>query len=188
MSIKLFLGLGNDYPQFKDTRHNVGMFFIQKICALKEVALKKHLNTSSYHAECEDFFLATNATYINESGIAAAGCLKHFNLKPSEICVVHDELELPCGSFKFKIGGATGGHNGLRSIERRIGSRDFCRLRIGISRPADRSQVRDYVVEKISRSDQDLINEACIYLCHNIDKIIHYENNMTNYKNKGFPI
>ena len=97
---------------------------------------------------------------MNRSGQAVAALAQFYKIKPEEILVVHDELDIPCGRIKFKLGGGNGGHNGLKDIQARLGTPDFYRLRLGIDHPGDRNLVVGYVLNKPSPEHRQQIDEA----------------------------
>lgn len=97
---------------------------------------------------------------MNVSGRAVGALAQFYKLVPSQILVVHDELDLPPGSAKLKLGGGHGGHNGLKDIIAHLGSKDFWRLRVGIGHPGDRAEVVNYVLNAPRKEEQGLIEEA----------------------------
>jgi len=108
--------------------------------------------------------VAKPSSYMNESGGPVAGLLKFFSLTPARLIVVHDELDIPFGEVRLKWGGGEGGHNGLRSISKSIGSKDYGRVRLGVDRPPGRMEAADYVLRDFSSSQSEevalLVGEA----------------------------
>lgn len=100
------------------------------------------------------------STFMNTSGEGVLAVCQFYKIAPSEVLIVHDDLDLPVGVVKFKTGGGHAGHNGLRDIIARLNSKDFHRLRIGIGHPGHKELVVDYVLSKPSVSDKELINNA----------------------------
>ena len=100
------------------------------------------------------------STYMNRSGLAVAAVLGYFKLKPDQLLVAHDELDLAPGVVRLKSGGGHGGHNGLKDIVAHLGTADFLRLRLGIGHPGDRDRVADYVLDAPNVTDGDLIDKA----------------------------
>jgi PTH1 family peptidyl-tRNA hydrolase len=100
------------------------------------------------------------STYMNRSGSAVAAVVSYFKLKPDQLLVVHDELDLAPGVARLKSGGGHGGHNGLKDILAHLGTADFLRLRLGIGHPGDRARVADYVLDAPNGVDGALIDEA----------------------------
>ena len=163
-TIRLLVGLGNPGADYVDTRHNAGFWLVDEIAADLGASFRfeKRYNADECKARVNgrDLFLLKPQTFMNRSGQAVAGLARYFKIKPQEIMVVHDELDLPPGTNKLKYGGGHGGHNGLRDIVNHLGSRDFFRIRVGIGHPGDAKQVINYVLRKPSQSDLGLIEGA----------------------------
>ena len=162
--ISLIVGLGNPGPQYSATRHNAGFWFIEKLCEIyncrltAESKFKGHIGkTTIAGKEC---YLFQSATYMNHSGQALKLVSHFYKIKPKQILVVHDELDLPPGSARLKFDGGHGGHNGLRDINDHLGTRGYYRLRLGIGHPNDRDMVTDYVLHKPSVADKMQIMQA----------------------------
>lgn len=140
-AIKLIVGLGNPGAEYEQTRHNAGALFVERIAAAQGVNLvadRKYFGlTGRYSHQGQDVRLLIPTTYMNRSGQAVAALAGFFRIKPEEILVAHDELDLPPGVAKLKQGGGHGGHNGLRDIIAQLGNQNtFYRLRLGIGHPA----------------------------------------------------
>jgi PTH1 family peptidyl-tRNA hydrolase len=162
--VKLIAGLGNPGRKYAETRHNAGFAWVEALAAQSKISFKDEAKFSGKTARVSegtgDLWLVMPQTYMNLSG-QAVGALAHFyKIVPGEILVVHDELDLPPGGAKIKFGGGVAGHNGLKDIAAHLGTRDFWRLRIGIGHPGNRDRVADYVLERASRDDQALIDDA----------------------------
>jgi len=112
-------------------------------------------------------------TFMNASGQSLARLANFYKIAPEEILVVHDELDLPPGSVRLKQGGGHGGHNGLRDIISRLGSREFMRLRIGIGHPGSAPQVESYVLKKAPKAEQQQIDAAIDAALAQVDEIVH---------------
>ncbi len=159
--IKLVVGLGNPGLQYQRTRHNAGFLFLDDLVAANSGAQwlvnRQFFGEISAFSYCGERVVAIKpSTFMNKSGQAVGVIASFYKIKPEEILVVHDELELPVGHVKMKFGGGHAGHNGLRDIIARIGSADFYRLRIGIGRPQVGS-VADYVLSKPSLEEQQAL-------------------------------
>ncbi|QEK38348.1 aminoacyl-tRNA hydrolase [Candidatus Cytomitobacter primus] len=147
---KLIVGLGNIGTQYDHTRHNLGFIFLdilKKQFLLSEFAANKKSNFII--SKNQNFNMIKPITYMNSSGLAVLSYLSKNRCKPSEILVIHDDLNLANHTIKFKEGGGTGGHNGLKSISAAIGQ-DYHRVRLGISHPGE--NVAHYVLEKTDLS------------------------------------
>jgi len=131
---KLVVGLGNPGNQYKGTRHNIGFMVVDVIA---EAAGAKWKTEKKYAlAKAGNMLLLKPMTYMNLSGEAVRAIMAKYKLKPGEVLVIHDDLDLPTGSLRAKTGGGNAGHNGLGSIDEAIG-KDYARIRIGISHPRE---------------------------------------------------
>ena len=163
--IRLIVGLGNPGSEYEGTRHNAGAFFVREIARRAGVELR---DDSKYFGEVgrgtfagHDLRLLIPTTFMNRSGKSVAALATFFKIPPEELLVAHDELDIPAGEARFKMGGGHGGHNGLRDIIPALGgSRDFFRLRVGIGHPGHASQVSGYVLRKPAPSERDLIDAS----------------------------
>ncbi len=166
--IQLIVGLGNPGQQYQKTRHNAGVWFVEAIAEAYGHKLRDEKRFQSLMAEFlfpitfEKVILLCPQTYMNLSGQAVAAVAKYYHLLPENILVVHDELDLPPGVVKLKWGGGHAGHNGLKDIMDRLGTKDFWRLRIGIDRPSYliKQPVVDYVLGKPAMAEKILIDEG----------------------------
>lgn len=164
-AVQLIVGLGNPGPEYDQTRHNAGAFFVERLAAAQGVNLsfdKKYFGlTGKFSHQGRVIRLLIPTTYMNRSGQAVAALANFFRIKPEEILVAHDELDMPPGVCKLKQGGGHGGHNGLRDIIASLANQNnFHRLRIGIGHPGHSSQVSNYVLSRAPRSEQDLTNTS----------------------------
>lgn len=164
--IKLVVGLGNPGPRYAFTRHNLGFLIVDSFLVLPEVTILKKKQqkekgelTEVFYQESKYLFLKPY-TYMNRSGLAVGEVANFFSLQPEEILVIHDELDLPLGSIKFKKGGGTAGHNGLKSICEHLGSKDFLRMRVGIGRPKRGEDIADYVLSSFYPEEKDLVDQV----------------------------
>lgn len=162
--IKLIVGLGNPGPEHEATRHNAGFWWVDGFANAHRMAFrteaKFHALAAKGAVDGREVFLLKPQTFMNVSGRAVGAIAQFYKLLPSEILVAHDELDLPPGSVKLKLGGGHGGHNGLKDIIAHLGSRDFWRLRIGIGHPGERAEVSNYVLKPPRREEMELIEEA----------------------------
>ena len=156
-AIGLIVGLGNPGAKYSNNRHNVGFMFVDQLAAAQQLELRAHTRWRGQyalwrHAEGSAHLLKPS-TYMNLSGQAVAACVRYFQVAPEQILVVHDEIDFPSSRLRLKFGGGSGGHNGLNDIMRHLGSRDFWRLRVGVGRPTDRAQVKNYVLSDFSATE-----------------------------------
>jgi len=164
-TIRLIAGLANPGPEYAQTRHNAGGWFVQQLAARYHQELKPEARFFGLTARLQpvngDIRLLIPTTYMNLSGKAVAALASFYRILPREILVVHDELDLPPGVARFKLGGGHGGHNGLKDIISKLGNnREFHRLRIGIGHPGSKEQVTGFVLGKAPPSQQQQIDAA----------------------------
>lgn len=163
--IKLIVGLANPGAKYEGTRHNAGEWLINELARMYNVSLKddaKYFGKVGKIATAQgDVWLLVPTTFMNLSGKAVGALANFFRIKPDEIIVAHDELDLPCGVAKIKQGGGHGGHNGLKDIISALGNNNnFYRIRIGIDHPGDKTMVANYVLGKAPQADQEKMNAA----------------------------
>ncbi len=165
--IRLLVGLGNPGPEYAQTRHNAGFWWIDAAAH----SLGARLNAERAYfglvarvnrtgPDAVPVWLLEPQTYMNLSGKSVASLARFFKITPPEILVVHDELDLPPGQMKLKLGGSHAGHNGLRDIHAQLGSADYWRLRLGIGHPGVKSDVVDYVLRKPPADERDAIEKV----------------------------
>ncbi len=160
------VGLGNPGPSYAGNRHNVGAMVLDELAARAGIRLSPGKGARARALSGEGrlagrrVVLARPTTYMNESGGPVRGLLDYHHLSVEDLVVVHDELDLPFATVRLKRGGGEGGHNGLRSISRSTGTRDYLRVRVGIGRPPGRQDPADYVLKDFSsveRKELDLL-------------------------------
>jgi PTH1 family peptidyl-tRNA hydrolase len=159
--VRLIVGLGNPGPQYASTRHNVGYWLVDALAARNggqfRLESKFHGSLCRLTVSGQDLRLLKPMTFMNRSGRSLGAVARYFDIPPEQVLVAHDELDLPAGALRLKLGGGHAGHNGLRDIINALGTRDFRRLRIGIDHPGDRGQVVNYVLTRASREDEGRI-------------------------------
>jgi PTH1 family peptidyl-tRNA hydrolase len=160
----LIVGLGNPGPQYEHTRHNAGFWFVERL-AQQAGARFKH--EQKFHGELSrvvlndrEVVLLKPTTFMNRSGQAVRSVAHFYRIEIGEILVAHDELDLPAGVVRLKIGGGHAGHNGLRDIIAQMGGNEFLRLRIGIGRPLAGGDVADYVLHPAGKTERAAIGVA----------------------------
>ena len=161
--IRLFVGLGNPGEKYAATRHNSGFWWIDLISQQTNSPLKldaKMFGESAKVNQQSDAWLLKPTTFMNASGKSVAAMANYYKIKPAEILVIHDELDLPAGTSKLKLGGGHGGHNGLRDIHSALGTPDYWRLRVGIGHPGDRNEVVNFVLKPPLKAEQEVIEES----------------------------
>jgi len=156
VDIKAIIGLGNPGKKYYHTRHSIGFAIADELAQRYGASWKEkdNMELAEININRKKLFLVKPQTFMNDSGKVVPYLLKK-GIKPENILVVHDELEMPVGKMKIKFGGSARGHNGLRSIMSIIG-KEFHRLCFGISRPEKREEVADYVLQVFSQNKEDI--------------------------------
>ena len=168
MPIRLIVGLGNPGPEYEQTRHNAGFWLVDNLAnTLPGCRLQRESRFNALAAKTSlagrEVWLLEPQTFMNRSGQSVGGLAKFFKIAAEEILVVHDELDIAPGLAKIKIGGSSGGHNGLKDITAALGTQDYWRLRIGIGHPRAlnlQQAVADYVLHRARKEEQVLIDDA----------------------------
>ena len=163
-NIKLIVGLGNPGNEYEHTRHNIGVDFVYKLADMYKIDMRPEGKFSGIvgrgNIEGQEVRLVFPTTYMNESGRSVGALCNFYKIKPEEILVCHDDLDLPAGHMKFKFGGGLAGHNGLRSITANLAnSQNYYRLRLGIGKPHSK-EVINWVLGRPNSADQKLIDDA----------------------------
>jgi PTH1 family peptidyl-tRNA hydrolase len=168
--MKIIVGLGNPGNKYKNNRHNIGFRCIDYMAEKFSIPVNKRLcqsDTGRGLIADQEVLLVKPRTFVNLSGNAVACLMDKFHADPDELLVIHDDLDLPTGRLRLRMGGRSGGHRGIKSIINCIGSQDFYRIRIGISRPEnttsrlkDEEDIIDYVLGDFPSNEADLIQPA----------------------------
>jgi PTH1 family peptidyl-tRNA hydrolase len=163
--IKLFVGLGNPGPEYEATRHNAGFWWVDALSRELNAPLRDEKGYQGLVARAnvhgQTVWLLEPQTFMNISGRSVAALARFYKIKPEEILVVHDELDVVPGQAKLKFGGGHAGHNGLRDIHAQLGTGDYWRLRIGIGHPGVKAEVVNWVLKKPA-PEQRTAMEECI--------------------------
>lgn len=163
----LIVGLGNIGEKYQLTRHNVGFMVIDEIT--KNLSTS-NIQKSNFHSTLEksayDLY-SKPTTFMNNSGMAVQAIKEYYKLDMEDIIVIHDDIDLPFGTVKFKIGGGHGGHNGLRSIDAHIG-KEYIRVRIGVGKPQDKSDVANYVLNNFSKEELNKLQDIMPHIINAI--------------------
>ena len=180
----LLVGLGNPGARYVGTRHNVGFMAVQAIAKRHDIGPWRRRFQG---VACEGtlggarVLLLLPGTYMNESGRAVAEAAHFYKLPLADITVFHDEIELPPGKVRVKVGGGIAGHNGLRSISEHIGN-DYRRVRIGVGHPGDKDLVEHYVLSDFAKSEQRGVEALTDILADNVDFLVRGED--ASFQNK----
>ncbi len=185
--IQLIVGLANPGPEYAQTRHNAGAWYVAELAARYNGSLREDPKyfgiTGRIQINGQDVRLLIPTTFMNLSGKSVAALAKFFQIPPESILVAHDELDLPPGIAKFKQGGGHGGHNGLKDIISKLSNNNqFHRLRIGIGHPGSKELVVGFVLNKAPKAEQQLIDAAVDEAVRATDII--FTNDMTKAMNR----
>lgn len=176
---RLVIGLGNPEPDYSATRHNLGKTALNEFVSRHEGdwdRRRNHLVATLTVSDVPLILVKCTAAYMNESGGAVAAIAKEYQVKPQDMIIVYDDLDLPLGTVRVRINTSSGGHNGIGSIITSLASTDFVRIRIGIG--PKRGDAKKYVIRPWPKSQQQLVvasvEKACdaleFYLAHGLEK------------------
>jgi len=183
----LVVGLGNPGSEYENNRHNIGFMVVDELIR-KNNAQK--LSSSSFEGLCYKFqnhFLLKPLTYMNLSGNSIVAVKKFYKI--DKVVVIHDDLDLPFGTLRFKHGGGHGGHNGLRSTDERI-SKDYARIRMGIGKPEHKGEVSSYVLGDFNTKESEHLKEWINYTCDAVEFLLKnsLEDTSSKYTIKKFQL
>lgn len=159
----LIVGLGNPGTKYENSRHNIGFMVVDEIInnLFPSLITKKEFKGLLY--KDKNLLLLKPTTFMNLSGLSVAAVKNFFKIENDKIVVIHDDIDLCFGAIRFKKDGGNGGHNGLKSIDEHI-KNDYIRVRIGIGKPKDKSQIASYVLSDFSKEEKrylkDIIKKA----------------------------
>lgn len=174
----LVVGLGNTGKEHQNTRHNVGFITVDYLSEYYKISWN---TKSKFHAELAQgvidghkLLLAKPLTYMNLSGKAVQAICSYYNIKPPNIIVLHDDIDLSIGRIKYKLAGGSGGHNGLKSLDQCVGN-DYHRIRIGVGRPASNDDVSGYVLAAFSKEEYKIIISSIELITNNFPLLLSGE-------------
>lgn len=190
MMTKLIVGLGNPGDRYEATRHNIGFMFIDRIAQQEHLSFSHdrifQADIASTFIKNEKVYLVKPTTFMNESGKAVHALLTYYGLTKEDLVVIYDDLDMAVGKVRFRQKGSAGGHNGIKSIIKYLGSQEFDRIKIGIGRPKNGMTVVQHVLSDFDSDDRIQIELALdrlddfvtIYLQEkDIEKIMRRYNN-----------
>jgi PTH1 family peptidyl-tRNA hydrolase len=161
--MKLIIGLGNPGRAYLDSRHNIGFLIIKSLAKIYKIPLKRESGTFSLIGrgtiDGQRVTLAMPLTFMNLSGSCVELLLKKYKTLPANLLVICDDLDLELGRLKIRPSGSSGGHRGLQSIMASLGTQDFCRLRVGISRPHKNTAAASYVLSAFTNKEKKQVKE-----------------------------
>ena len=162
--IQLIVGLANPGKEYAQTRHNAGAWFVEALADANKTGLSANSKFHGLHTSIslhgQTCHLLIPSTFMNRSGQAVRALMTYYKIPPAAILIAHDEIDIPAGSIKLKFDGGDGGHNGLKDVISHLNTRQFYRLRIGVSRPTHSKDVVDYVLHPPSKVERLQINDA----------------------------
>ncbi len=173
--MRLLVGLGNPGKAYAQTRHNVGMWAIERAAARWSIRLSPRgtAQLGSGRLGGELIELAGLLDWMNVTGPPLKGLFREFELTPNELIVIHDDLDLEPGRLRIKLSGGHGGHNGIKSIIEALGTPEFIRLKIGIGRPAPGQNSADYVLERVTQDELAIIEPCLERVVDALECLIH---------------
>ena len=177
MGTALIVGLGNPGPEYRATRHNVGWLALDELvreaggAGAKKKFQGEYVRAALEGSEC---VLLRPMTFMNESGRSVQPAAAFFRVAPRDVIVLHDELDLPLGDVRVKVGGGHAGHNGLRSIIEHLGTPDFVRVRLGVGRPPAgfTGDVADYVLSGFAASERTRADDMAVLGAKTVVRIL----------------
>lgn len=187
--IKLIVGLGNPEKKYVNTRHNIGYMFIDLLLSKFDYVIEEHgmrdecCDLYSIQLKGEKIFLLKSYQGMNNSGVAVNYIKNSEGIQPENILIFHDEIHLAKSKIKLKFGGSSGGNNGLKSIIENIGE-NFWRLRFGIGKPENMSELLDYVLGKITEIESEAYRLVFEDIYNNLELMCFEQEKFQCYKNK----
>jgi PTH1 family peptidyl-tRNA hydrolase len=181
--MKLVVGLGNPGKIYAQNRHNIGFRCLTHLAKLYSIDTNRrqcHSQIGGGKIADAKVVLARPVTFVNQSG-EAVGCLvRKYDITPSDLIVIHDDLDLPLGKIRLRSGGSAGGHKGMKSIISTLGSKDFCRIKVGIGRPMkkdgtevkDEDSIVDYVLSDFTPREDDIIKAVIAQVAKAVQAIL----------------
>ena len=173
--MRLIVGLGNPGAAYAQTRHNVGMWVIERAAARWSIRLAKRgmAHRGSGRLGSELLELAGTLDWMNITGPPLIGLLREYSLKADDLILLHDDLDLDLGRLRIKQTGGHGGHNGIKSVIDAIGTPQFVRIKIGIGRPAPRQDSADYVLEPFTKEEIEILSPCLDRAVDALECLIH---------------
>jgi peptidyl-tRNA hydrolase, PTH1 family len=169
----LVVGLGNPEAEYGGTRHNVGADLVRLLARRAGTTLERNKRVRCEVAEVTEagqrLVLCVPSTYMNRSGDPVQAAVAWYKVTPERLVVCHDDLDLSLGQLRFKRGGGNAGHNGLRDVDRALGTPDYLRVRLGIGRPPGRMPGRDFVLRRFAPSEREVVD---VTLEHAADAVV----------------
>ena len=171
----LIVGLGNPENEYAHTRHNMGFDTINQIAKNNNI----QITTNKFKGLCESTIIQNQKvillkpqTYMNLSGESVKEVAEFYNLKPEEIIVIYDDIDIEKGHIKIRKKGGAGSHNGMKSVVEELQSTDFARIRVGIGQPEFKSDMINYVIGKVSQEEQEILQQGVEKAAKAVEEIL----------------
>lgn len=183
--MKLIVGLGNPGKEYINTRHNIGFNLLDYICDFDFVSEKFNALYKIINVDGENVILIKPLTYMNLSGEAVIKFVNFYKIDINDILVIQDDLDMDLGKVKFVFNSSSGGHNGIKSIESKLNTKRYLRLKIGISNDK-LLDTKDYVLAKFNEEEKNIINNTYYKLRNLLSDFVNMDKNelMCKYNNK----
>lgn len=164
-NVKMIIGLGNPGKEYEETRHNIGFKVVELFAERRGLRLDKYKDqalSSEFSHGGNKVLVVKPQTFMNLSGQAVGSIARWHKIKPAEMLVVYDDLDLPVGKLRIRATGGAGGHNGIKSLIAHLHTEDFPRIRVGVGRPPAGVEVTDYVLSSFLPAERELINQTVV--------------------------
>lgn len=189
--MKLIVGLGNPGTKYAETRHNIGFMVAEAMAADAGISLKKKGYQGVYgvgRVGGQECTVLLPQTYMNLSGASVGSAYKSLGLSPGDLIVVHDDIDLPFGALRVRVGGGHGGHNGIRSIREVLETGEFIRLKIGVGRPAGAGDVAGHVLSAFSSAERRQLDSVLKNSLHVLTTLLERgaDAAMNEFNNRDF--
>ena len=182
--MKLIVGLGNPGKEYENTRHNIGFMSVDKIIHENNLTEKEKFNGKyyEYNINNEKIIILKPQNYINLSGQVINKFVNYFKIDTNDILIIHDDLDLPVGKIKLRMSGGSGGHNGLKDIENCLKTKNYKRVKVGISNNKN-IDTKDYVLGRFNSEDKKIIDNSINTISNIINDFpyLTFENLMNKY-------
>lgn len=188
----MIVGLGNPGKEFENTRHNIGFMIIDEYSKqynINNFKTKYNGLFSKIYRNGEYFILLKPLSFMNQSGTVVVKFANYFKIKPEDILIIHDDLDLPVGKIKIKSKGSSGGHNGIKSIIENLNTEEFSRFKVGISHNKG-IDTKDYVLGKFNQKELEILSKIFNFSSNIIDDFLdmNIERVMSKYNGENYEI
>ena len=189
--MKMIVGLGNPGKEYENTRHNIGFMVIDDYAKRYNIDFKTKYNGlyAKVYRNGEYYVLLKPLSFMNLSGTVVRKFANYFKIKPEDILVIHDDLDMPVGKIKIKAKGSSGGHNGIKNIIENLGTEVFAHFKIGIDNNKEIT-TKDYVLGKFNKNENNKLNKIIDFSSNIIDDFLDYniEKVMSKYNGEDYEI